>query len=576
MNASQPTVPDWVSQLSRLYFTKTISQFILHGNLADYVPHVADGQPQFLKLHTYLSDVLFRKRDLFITYDRAGGIRFATDEMTLVFIRYLENMDKLFGTTYAKTRPRNPAEVFGLLENFLRLQLQEGKRIALVLDYAETLAPAGNPGSSSAEDRAVLVYLLRWAKDSLFLNHDMTTVLLADHVQALNPQLVRSPFTAEIEIPLPNEAERLAFCTFMVAQHPGIPTKLEMPLPVLAQHTAGLSRIQLKTLLAEVHDQPEVFGYDRLMARKKAMIEAEAGGLLSFVETRFGLDDVAGHAAAKAMLRTAAQALKNGRPDVMPMGYLVNGPVGTGKTFLISCFATDIGVPMVELKNFRSQWQGVTEANLEKVLKLLKAMSPIAVMIDEADAYLGNRSSSGDSGVSSRVFSMIASFMSNTEHRGKIIWFLLTARPDLMPVDLKRQGRAEEHIALFYPETVAEKRELFAVMLRKTRISGVQEADFPDSFFEHLPVRSGADMEASLTRAKFRAAAQGLPQPDKALIEATLADFIPPNYPEEVELMNLAAVLECTSKDLLPERYRHMDRAEVAARVRELKALLGK
>jgi hypothetical protein len=50
-----------------------------------------------------------------------------------------------------------------------------------------------------------------------------------------------------------------------------------------------------------------------------------------------------------------------------------------------------------------------------------------------------------------------------------------------------------------------------------------------------------------------------------------LFDFTP-NYPEEVELMNLAAVLECTSKDLLPEHYRHMERAEVAARVRELKA----
>ncbi|MBX3102924.1 MAG: ATP-binding protein [Bacteroidetes bacterium] len=569
-------IPQWVEQLSRLYFTKTISQFILHGNLVDYVPHTREGQTHFLKLHAYLGEVLFRKRDFLITYDRASGIRFATDDMTLVFIRYLENIDKLFGTTYAKTRPRNPAEVFGLLENFIRLQLQEGKRIALVIDYAETLAPAGNPGSSSAEDRAVLVYLLRWAKDSLFLNHDMTTVLLADNVQSINPQLVRSPFTAEIEIPLPDEAERLQFCEYMVAQHPGIPQKMEMDLRVLAQHTAGLSRIQLKTLLAEIHDQPEVFGFDRLMARKKGMIEAEAGGLLSFVETRFGLEDVAGHAAAKRLLRAAAQALQNGRPDVMPMGYLVNGPVGTGKTFLISCFATDIGVPMVELKNFRSQWQGVTEANLEKVLKLLKAMSPIAVMIDEADAYLGNRNSSGDSGVSSRVFSMIASFMSNTEHRGKIIWFLLTARPDLMPVDLKRQGRAEEHIALFYPETIAEKKELFAVMLKKTKIKGIDVNDFPDAFYENLPVRSGADMEASLTRAKFRAAAQGIEQPDKALIEATLADFVPPNYPEEVELMNLAAVLECTSKDLLPESYRHLDRAEVAARVRELKDRLGR
>src|ERR1700746_399668 len=109
-------------------------------------------------------------------------------------------------------------------------------------------------------------------------------------------------------------------------------------------------------------------------------------------------------------------------------------------------------------------WQGVTEGNLERVLNLLQAMCPIAVMVDEADAQLGNRSMSGDSGVSNRVFAQIAQFMGNTELRGKVIWFLLTSRPDLLPVDLKRQGRAEEHIALFYPHTDQERLPLLSAM----------------------------------------------------------------------------------------------------------------
>ena len=121
---------------------------------------------------------------------------------------------------------------------------------------------------------------------------------------------------------------------------------------------------------------------------------------------------------------------------------------------------------MVVLKNFRGMYVGQSEGNLQKVLKILKAMSPVAVMIDEADAYLGNRSNDGSSGVSSRIFSMLASFMSDTDNRGKIVWFLVTARPDLMPVDFKRQGRAEEHIGLFYPESLDEKKELLQVMLQ--------------------------------------------------------------------------------------------------------------
>ena len=90
----------------------------------------------------------------------------------------------------------------------------------------------------------------------------------------------------------------------------------------------------------------------------------------------------------------------------------------------------------------------------------MRAMGPVVVVIDEADAALGSREAGGDSGTSSRVFSMIASQMGDTRYRGKIVWMLLTCRPDLLPIDLKRQGRAEEHIPLFYPQDEAEVREM--------------------------------------------------------------------------------------------------------------------
>jgi len=198
-----------------------------------------------------------------------------------------------------------------------------------------------------------------------------------------------------------------------------------------------------------------------LSARKKELIEAEGGGMLEFVQSRFDLSMVAGHEAVKKKLTDAAAAIRAGRLDVLPMGYVICGAVGTGKTFLTTCFAGEVGIPAVVLKNFRSMWQGVTEGNLERILALLRAMSPIAVIVDEAGAQLGTQESSGDSGVSNRVFAQIAQFMGNTELRGRVIWFLLTCRPDLLPVDLKRQGRAEEHLALFYPDSDDERLALF-------------------------------------------------------------------------------------------------------------------
>lgn len=569
------TRPAWVETFARMYFTRTISQFILHGNIVDFVrteDEVAGKiTARYHKLKDYLTGELFKRRDLVLAYDRAAGIHFRDAEMKKDFLLSVTAYDTLNKTTFAQSLPKDPGRAFALLENYFRIRLADGKKIAFVIDYADTLIPMGQTSYYSAEDRAILVYLLKWAKESLFINSDMTTVLITDNVADLNQQLIRNPYTCEIEIAYPEEDERLKFIQHYIEGVPTVTSLLEMQPEVLAKNTAGLTIVQLKTLLAEITENKTLFTYAQLNERKKDIIESEAGGLLGFVETKFTLDNVAGHKYAKQALRQAAAALKAGRQDVMPMGYLVNGPVGTGKTFMVSCFAADIGVPMVELKNFRSQWQGVTEANLEKVLKILKAMNPVAVMIDEADAYLGNRNSQGDSGVSSRVFSMIASFMSNTEHRGKIIWFLLTARPDLMPVDLKRQGRAEEHIALFYPETTDEKKELLQVMLRKTKIKNLKPEDFDEAFYKTLRINSGADMEAALTRAKFRAASLGLAEVTTDVVKQTFDDFIPPTYPEEVELMNYVAVLECTSKELLPERFKKMGRGEVVEKIQQLK-----
>jgi SpoVK/Ycf46/Vps4 family AAA+-type ATPase len=308
--------------------------------------------------------------------------------------------------------------------------------------------------------------------------------------------------------------------------------------------------------------------------KKKEIIESEAAGLLEFLETEHDLSFVSGHEFVKRRLKSAARAIKQGRLDVLPMGYLIAGPVGTGKSFMVSAFAGEIGVPMVMFRNFRSKWQGVTESNLEKVLSILKAMAPVAVMIDEADAFLGDRNQDGDSGTSNRVFSQIASFMGNTQYRGKIIWFLITCRPDLLPIDLKRQGRAEEHLALFYPDTDDEKAALFETLVRKLDIS-MRKFPVSDLLRKFRHEFSGADLESVLIRAKFRAAMESRSFVTKEDMDDTRADFVPPAYPHEIELQNLVAVLECTSKEMVPRRLQNLDRTKLVKDIRELKALLG-
>ncbi len=566
-------LPAWARKLAEQYYTKTVSTFLLYGAVRDLQPNtLEDGNTGFATLKTFLSDELFGGRDHVIFYDRSSGIRASSPDTQQDLSRAMAGYDALYGTDFAKVMPRDPARALQVLENYMRLRLSEGRSLALVIDFAETLAPEGEMAHLSGEDRFALATLEKWGHDPQFLAGDLSIVLIAENLADISSRLSRNPYVANIEIPLPDEGERLAYVRHKL-ESKKLSSVSDVPMEGLAQMTAGLSRIHLDRVLTEALERQVRINPALLKDRKKDIIQAECHGLLEFIEPTHTLDSVAGHARAKQLLRDAASALKKGRIDVLPMGYLVSGPVGTGKTFLVTCFAGEIGIPCVKFLNFRSQWQGVTEANLEKIFNVLKALWPVAVMIDEADAFLGNREASGDSGTSNRVFASIAAFMGNTDYRGKIVWFLLTCRPDLVPVDLKRQGRAEEHLALFYPQSDEERDELFKVICKKTRV----ELAIP-SFAALLPERSkhlsGADIEAVLVRARFRALSEGREKVTADDIQKVALDFVPPSYPLEIELQNLAAVQECTSRELLPENFRALDRDLITARIRELKGLL--
>ena len=565
-------LPAWAQQLSEKYYSRTIALFVLHRNLRDLIPWATDGKTRFLPLNRFLDEALFGSRELVLAYDRGGGISFSRPEAHADFRRALSGYDSFHGTNYSEGGlPRGSDGVLNVLDSYLRVRILDGKKIALIIDFAETIAPAGEISSMSAEDRNSLVILKRWAADPSFLGADVTICLLTENLTELNQGIVQNPAVASIAIPLPNEDERLEFIRSVLGTTP-LPAGSDVADATLAKLSAGLKRVQLQSLISEAvqNRQPLTLGF--MTQRKKELIEAESGGLLEFVQSRFDLSFVAGHEQAKKKLQDAASAIRSGKTDVLPMGYVICGPVGTGKTFLVTCFAGEVGIPAVILKNFRSMWQGVTEGNLERVLNLLKAMSPIAVMVDEADAQLGDRSASGDSGVSNRVFAQIAQFMGNTEMRGKVVWFLLTCRPDLLPVDLKRQGRAEEHIALFYPDTDEERVALLRAMQKKTG-TGIQSPEAEEFFLQRAGALSGADIEAVLIRARMKSALENDAAVDLDDIKAALDDFIPPSYPTEIELQNLAAVLECTSRSLLPEKYRNMDRAEIIRRASELQIL---
>ena len=572
MEAFLETLPAWAQKLARAVRAKQANTFVVHGVVADLVPLRGGKSTQFLPLDEFLPKQLLAGWPSVVTYNRAEGLGFSTPEARQQFMTRLGAYDAVHGTRWAESLPRDAANCFALLDSWFRQSAaqQPARPVALVLPYAETLVPNADAASRGPEDRAVLVYLRKWAQDPVLLAKNVVVILVSESLAELDPKLVRAAATREIEIPRPDGQERLDFLSW-ARPATWYADRSDLAPKALAQLAAGMTRAQLAQMLdgADADDARLTTGLVR--QTKKEVLESEGLGLLEYVEPSFGLDMVAGMPAVKARLGRAAKAIARGNPAAVPMGYLVCGPVGSAKTFLVECFAHDLGFPVVKLKNFRSMWVGSTEANLERILKILSSLTPVGVMVDEADAALGNREQSGDSGTQQRVFASIATFMADTKNRGKVVWFLITARPDLLPVDLKRQGRAEEHIPLFYPETAAEVDEIYRVMRRKLKLDTKVDSIAGLVPEARLLGLSGSDLEAILVRSILEAEADERSEVTAADLTKAFDDFLPATSQRERELQILCAVLECTSRELLPVKYKEMDRGVLAARIAELK-----
>ncbi len=571
-------LPAWAQELASKYGSKTASLYILHGNIRDLLPH-EENKDEFIfkRVQDYISEILFGNQDIIAYYDRSSGVTFCEDEMQREYFEAAPRFAVGAEVDEGDFVSSDPEKSFPYLEKYFLSRIPKDRnetcRMVLIIDYAEHIVPAGDLIRLSDTDRYCMVTFNRWATDPKFLRGDISVILLTENLADISFRLTGSPSTVKINVPFPDKEVRESF---LRSKYRDGKLLLERGLSPekLASVTSGVNLMNLNRLAAESYEEDKPLSLELMRQKKKEIIENEAAGLLEFMETSYDLSHVSGHDFVKKRFKNAAKAIKMGRHDVLPMGYLIAGPVGTGKSFMVNAFAGEIGIPMVKFRNFRTKWQGETESNLEKALNILVALAPVGVMIDEADAFLGDRDQEGDSGTSNRVFAQIASFMGNTEYRGKIIWFLITCRPDLIPIDLKRQGRAEEHLALFYPETEKDREDLFKTLVRKLDLD-IRNFPVSDLFRKYKHEYSGADLEAVLVRAKLTAAMADRIYVKREDMEEAMSDFVPAAYPHEVELQNLVAVLECTSKEMIPSQFQKLPRSKIISNIQELKALLG-
>lgn len=595
--AAAVALPGWAATVREKYLAGEASTFVLYRNVFD----IFRVGGSFVDLKTFLTGAfLAGTKPTVVEVSAEFGVQVVKGDVVLdragTMLQQLHSLER-----HLRTTPGT----------------------AIVVPYADALMPGEDASFVSAEDRQVGTLFHRWSLDRTLNASDNITLIVVEALGALNQSLLTNPKVAAIEIPMPDLATR---AEVVRALDPKLDDRRVMRY---AERMAGLRAVQIESLMRASGDaamsepereklilqllgdapaaaerarryagitagmtadeivklveptktlpsaDPDADVLALIHARKRELIEKECAGLIEFVEPRHGLSAVGGAQHITGELTEIARALRDGDTKLTPMGLLAVGPMGAGKTFVVKAFLKEAGLSAVALKNFRSKWVGSTERNLERVLATVKAMGPIAVLIDEGDRSFGNAGGEGgDEGTSSRVIARLKEFMSDTDNRGRVLFIMLTNRPDKLDTDIKRPGRMDRKIPFFYAEHAADRAAVVGAVLRRYDAQLAWDTAELVSLCESLHGYSNADLEAmTLLGLEFR-------QRDGALtlvqaLQRAKDDFMPPQEGDMIRFMELLAVSETSRRSLLPERFARLSIDEIQhglrdARVRAL------
>jgi len=561
-------IPDWSRHIRSLYLSGAANQFILHGNVEDrlVLPEHEEGFA-LGDLHDFLTGYQLRKFDVLFTYDLGHGLRVTA--MTDQGRNVLDSWPSRRGN---HPLPKAPRDGILYIDHFLRYaanlrnlgpdaegdphaQTSANLNIGVIIRDASLVLPHRSTlGGTNYEVHSAASLVRSWSTETDFMEQNLATFLVAENLNDLHPLVGGNPRVATVAVPLPSEEELRVTLEALASRYPAALPSTPDGFARPAARLAGASLSSVEALVKERHHREAAITGETLTELKKQLVEKDCRDLIEFVEPDRSLDRVQGHDAVKNWLRQDIHLWNQDDLRALPMGYLFCGPVGTGKTFLGECLAGEAGVPVVKFRNFRDRWVGSTEGNLERIFTLLHALGRCLVFIDEADQALGSRTgNAGDSGISGRVYSMMAKEMSNPRNRGRIIWALASSRPDLIEVDLKRPGRIDVKLPLFPTINGGESYELLRMLASRQGVSLPETAH--DDWAHRIPAHLTPGGAESIAVKLYRLVRTTGLDPAEAFADI-LADYQDPIPRDVMDFQIQLAIREASDLAFVPTVFR--------------------
>ena len=223
---------------------------------------------------------------------------------------------------------------------------QDRLSLAVIIDQASYVFPTGEPGRLSLQASSQLVTMLNWAMSPHVKRLNMAFVLIDEKLADLSDRLTGNPHVATIEVPLP-DAKRARGVHQRVRRRPRRSTDFS---DFDARAAGDAHRRHLA-------DRPQRAGPvgagERQAARRGRVPGAQEAADRAAVPRAARVHRAAGgrstrSSATRRPRRGCARTPRcssAARSTALPMGYLLCGPVGTGKSFLAQCVSGEIGIP---------------------------------------------------------------------------------------------------------------------------------------------------------------------------------------------------------------------------------------
>ncbi len=440
--------------------------------------------------------------------------------------------------------------------------------LIIIIEGADMILPEGEIARLSEMDRKNVAICRDWFGDPGFMNGNDSVILLTESKSKLNREVSRLPQLLEVEVPSPDEQQRLHYTSFFVeGQGKGRKPRFWATPEELASLTAGLSTLAIMQLLKGCAHSGQTLQPADVIGKVEEFLTSQLGeGVVEFKKPTHSLENVMGNRRLKHYL--AEEFIPSLRKGLIS-GATVGGAIGSGKSFIFEAVAFELGVPILVLKNIRSMWFGQTDIIFERLRRLLEALGMVLIFVDEADTQFGGVGREIHP-TERRLTGKVQAMMADPRLSGKVVWLLLTARIHLLSQDILREGRAGDVIfAIMDPE---DEDQMGFIRWMVEPVIG----EIPDelvSTLKELTENYSAASFASVRRKLEARADGGKLKPDDVL--GVIKTRVPPDTVDFRRAQELHALLKVTDVRLLPDDIQDVSRVRDGWRT-ELDSLLVK